>query len=229
MTGKLTGAKPTKSNKKKVFEWQFEIAGEDPIPIEVYLQSEKDGSLYFRAHSRALDNDLLSQNIDDLHKRVEQALIARAESLTNMVWEDWLEIQIGGNDGRAAKFEDWKSELQITVRTVKRGVSPKTGEVLELVEPSIGEVFTRPFPKPSKIDKASLFRGEHFRNGTEISFVPDTPENRVVLSDVHSRLRELRSRLAELMSQESISLTDNKLSMLEFRGPESDVTKKLKI
>lgn len=218
MSGKLTGATSSKSPRKKAFEWKFEIPGQDPIPVNVFLESSKD-ALFFRAQSAGLPDDILSKDINALHEQVEAVLRLRIEALKETKWEDWLQIKISGQDhdpGDHDFYDDFRSEVALQVTPLKKGVSAKTGEILRLVEHSNGAVSVQPFPKTSKIEEKTCIMGQARFNGTETSFVPDTPENRAVLFDVLTRMRDLRGRLAELMSQESIALAGDQIPQIEF-------------
>lgn len=222
MSGKLTGATSSKSPRKKAFEWKFEIPGQDPIPVNVFLESSKD-TLFFRAQSEGLSEDILSKDVNALHEQVETALRLQIESLKEITWENWLQIKISGQDhdpGHQDFYDDFKSEVALQVTPLKRGVSAKTGEILRLVEHSNGTASVQPFPKTSRIEEKTCIMGKAWFNGTETSFVPDTPENRVVLIDVLTRMRDLKERLAKLMSQESIALAGNQVPQIQFDNAE---------
>ena len=213
LKGALSGAKPSRIEGKKAFDWEFLLPGQDPVKVAVTLKTDDKGQLIFVATSTALTDPIRNSDIQALYAAVENMLQMQSEQLSDVDWEDWLAIKVSGEDGEAVQntlTESWSSELKIDVKLLKRGVNRRTGRVIALAYNGVATEF----PRSSDIRKNVLFQGEHFRNGIGTSYVKDSPEVRAALKDVHSKLRELRLRLGLALSQEAIELGGGTLPAL---------------
>jgi hypothetical protein len=195
-----------------VFNWEFEVSqykGGKKIPVEVFLVMDQERP-FFRAKSPELAAPIDHSDINALRLAVEQAMAEQVvPKLISIEWEDWLKVTVKGHN-RLLEGGQWSSaqsyaQLEIRVQTIKRGIHPATGEVVTIA--SDGRITE--FPKPRNIEtneKDGVLLGDI----PETSFIPATPENLRALDDIRDRLGMLRSRLAELLSQDSIqkSLAD---------------------
>lgn len=211
--GKLD-ADPARRNGKIVDEWSFHAAlpakkASVDVKVKVYLAKGKDG-LTFRAE---LDDfqPIEDSDIQHLHSRVEAALMKHSAEKMGAIWEDWLKVRViaddqestdGGGRGRD------EAGLKIVVEHVKRGVDPQTGEAFLLSESGLWAV---PMPAPKSLKDAleadrerRAKGGIQFDSLEEFSFVPATEANLAALHYTRERLRFLRSRLAEALSQQTV-------------------------
>ncbi len=228
--GRLVGTLPRTSNGKKVFFWQFYCAGQDAIPVEVLLQTSATGALVFAAewdskHGPATRDEapaehgvtfevraagrhvvvLVDSDIERLRQRTEALLNEMAMLRLGVQWEPWLEITVGGDDDKTdfrSGTQSLSAGLEVSIVRVERGVSPG-GDGRILMRRPDGEVRDFPLPVPYSVPDRSSIRLGH--EGVGISYIPDTPEHRVMLEDLIARLRGLRQAIGAAAAQEVIA------------------------
>lgn len=199
----------------KLTEWLFSIPAVDGnnknISVEVRLVSDKDG-----LRMRALTQDNLLAPIEDadvssLHAKVEAALLALNMG-TRIEWQDYLQIEVSGNGVNEA-FIDTEynfQQLDVKIKRVKYGLHPDNHEPYILDRQG--------YPTKVKQNKTFMFQGKPYDpdQGTQFSYIPATPENIAAMDDVCARMRVLKDRLSDVLSQDNVQLT---LSDLAARLP----------
>jgi hypothetical protein len=197
------------STGKKVFDWLFSVAGKrDRIPVDV--KAFNNGTdVWFEASSQYLPGGIKSCDINQLKKDVLTCLTEQVTLLTNIEWEDWYEVIVTGDnsDFTDSRHSALGADLKIQVNQLKRGVDPATGRELTIINGSVTD-----FPKPSRIedDSATKVSGSiigasfNYRSQAERSYIPATLENRQAIDSILSRMEELRSSIAGLLSQDNI-------------------------
>ncbi|MBY3155502.1 hypothetical protein HFO56_24555 [Rhizobium laguerreae] len=191
------------STGKKVFEWSFSVPGKrDRIPVEV--KAFNNGSdVWFQANGPHLTGEIKSSDINQLKRAVLERLTEQVNLLTNVEWEDWFEVVVKGDnsDFTDSKHSALGADLKIQVNRLKRGVDPATGRVFTVINGSVTD-----FPAPKRLsDDASMIGGYRSGDVAEISYIPATEENRRAVDNILSRMQELRTSIADLLSQENIN------------------------
>ena len=228
--GHLSGTRPRTSNGKKVFFWQFYCVGQDAIPVEVLLQTSATGALVFAAewdsrHCPATRDEapaesgitfetraagrrvvvITDSDIERLRQRAEALLNEMAMLRLGVQWEPWLEITVGGDDDKTdfrSGTQSLSAGLDVSIVRIERGVSPCGAGRILMRRPD-GEVRDFPLPVPYSVPDRSKIRIDHESVG--ISYIPDTPEHRVMLEDLIARLRGLRQAIGAAAAQEVIT------------------------
>lgn len=207
---------PQRSGGKKAFEWSFRYSAVDkkPIGVDVYLMP----GMIFRASCPELKGEFLEHSdLKILHSLTERALLDRVDVLSDIVWEDWYQVEVSGanSDFKDSPHSSLGANLKINVINIKRGIHPRTGLPVTIGQHGcIAE-----FPSPTTIDMAEPDQGDFYkgnyragRSRSERSYIPATPENTAALRDILGRMGELRSRLAEVLNHQEIqkTLTDSR-------------------
>ncbi|MCZ7860775.1 hypothetical protein O9X98_05095 [Agrobacterium salinitolerans] len=202
------------STGKKVFEWLFFVVGKrDRIPVEVKAFNNGN-DVWFEASSQYLPGGVKSSDINELKKVVQDRLTAQVTLLTNIEWEDWYEVVVTGDnsDFDDSRYSALGSDLKIQVNQLKRGIDPATGRELTIINGAVTD-----FPTPSRLDDepetitsgsfADTFTDTfkvRIRGQAERSYIPATEENRRAIDSILSRMEELRTSIAGLLSQDNI-------------------------
>lgn len=215
-TYNLSIDRPARSGGKKVFDWTFSIReykGDLKIPVEVHLFMDKEDRAFFRATSPKLATAIEDSDIQQLRQHVNTALAQQVDLLTGIQWEDWLCVSVGGHSRarEANKFhtQHWGSDLSIKVTCLKRGIDPKTGRAVTINNNGL----VVDFPQPSKLlDR--LDQDVYLGNISETAYIQDTEKNRRALDDIQERMGLLRQRLADLLSQGSITQSLDNFKLL---------------
>lgn len=205
--GALEVDAPARKDGKKAFAWQFVAAGsKEVIPVEVMLVTGEDG-LTFKATCARLKSSFLASDIRMLHKAVEEALMEQVASMSAILWEDWYEVVVRGenSDFADSRYSALGGSLHIQVNQLKRGVHPATGKPMTINRNGV----VVEFPTPSSLDLASA--GENvgsdnlrLEHAEERSYIPATDENRRALDELLRRMALLRSSMAMVLSQANV-------------------------
>ncbi|MDW9481182.1 hypothetical protein GOB57_21285 [Sinorhizobium meliloti] len=197
------------STGKKVFEWFFSVAGKkDRIPVEV--KAFNNGSdVWFEASGQYLPGGVKGTDINQLKRDVLICLTEQVTLLTSIEWEEWYEVIVTGDnsDFGDSRFSALGADLKIQVNQLKRGIDPATGRELTIINGAVTD-----FPKPSRLDDdsdtkisgSSMGGGIRYRNQAERSYIPATEENRRAIDSILCRMEELRTSIADLLSQDNI-------------------------
>ncbi len=192
------------STGKKVFDWQFAVAGKrDRVPVEVKAFNNGN-DVWFEASCGLLIEKVRHTDINELKRQVHTILTSQITLLTNVEWEDWFEVVVKGDnsDFTDSKYSALGADLKIQVNRLKRGVDPATGRVLTVVNGAVTD-----FPNPARLtedDGSTSMGGFRWRDVAERSYIPATEENRQAIDHILSRMQELRHSIADLLSQENI-------------------------
>ncbi|MBK6616677.1 hypothetical protein [Ottowia sp.] len=205
--GALEVDAPARKDGKKAFAWQFVAAGsKEAIPVEVMLVTGEDG-LGFKATCARLKTGFLASDIRLLHKAVEEALMEQVASMSAIVWEDWYEVVVRGenSDFADSSYSALGGSLHIQVNQLKRGIHPATGKPMTINRNGV----VVDFPSPSSLDVAGAGENagsEKLRLGhpEERSYIPATVENRRALDELLRRMALLRSSMAMVLSQSNV-------------------------
>lgn len=197
------------STGKKVFEWMFSVAGKrDRIPVEV--KAFNNGTdVWFEASGQYLPGGVKSTDINQLKQDVQVRLTEQVTLLTSIEWEDWYEVIVTGDnsDFNDSRHSALGADLKIQVNQLKRGVDPATGRAKTIINGSVTD-----FPEPSRLDDDTdtkisgplTGRFIRYRGQAERSYIPATEENRRAIDSILSRMEELRTSIAGLLSQDNI-------------------------
>lgn len=210
-----------KSNQKKFIEWEFTTSNADQKMTVVHMTVFVMRPTMERAHEPAKplrfsvkhphSTEVFEDtDINRLKETVEKDLIDKVNLITGIEWEDWLEVRVTGSN---SEFDDsvysgMGAEMKVSISRLKKGHHPDTGKPLTINKNRV----VVPFPKSRSIDieqqEQSIYRHEG-----EISYIPDTKQNRDALREIQDRLTELKIMLAKFLSQEFIetSLIHGKL------------------
>ncbi|UNC16230.1 hypothetical protein FE249_18455 (plasmid) [Acidiphilium multivorum] len=202
---------PAKSAGRKVGEWKYSYPdirqGGRPtiIPITI-LMTYRGRRASFAAISDQLPDDYEHSDINELHRLVFNALEDQARILTEVEWEEWLEITVQGATKNTLECQDRYSallagDLKIEVNRIKRGFHPETG--LPLTVNSNGVAL--PFPEPTRLSAPQeQISGMRMLTPKERSYVPATPENIRILNGIIDRMEQLRTGLSDMLSHENV-------------------------
>lgn len=210
-TGYLS--KPSRVRDKRIDEWTFispfneckTVSPKVPhMEVEVYLTSTQAGarlsarSIYLRAPVEDTD-------IGRLHERVEEELIAVAQRLVGVAWEDWIEVRV---DKRRASSDRHTGGPEISYRFLKRGTVAGSDLAYTLNRNGIAV----PFPQPKKMgegdfseEEALGFKISDDDYDTEVSYIPATPSNIAALDEVLANMERLRVYLSRALSHDVIA------------------------
>lgn len=182
---------------KRVFTWKYQRLGDETVEVEVHLLPQR-GENYqrpiFSTSCTACPQAFLRHtDLDVLAKQVEEKLNFHLGATSAITWEDWLEIQVEGSasDFASSVHAGAGSNLKINVCPLKKGKHPKTGQMVTV---NFNRCLTL-FPEPRQ-------ETEHGRT-VNVSYIPDTPENRTALEVILQKMRDLRGSLSDLLSQDN--------------------------
>lgn len=201
-------AGPGRSGGKQIDEWTFSCG--DPslssrtntIRVVVHMVRTGD-ALSFKASSAGLDAPIAHSDIEVLRTLVESRLRYLEGGRSGITWEDWLEVKI--TDFDSERLDCGRAQLSIEVCPLKRGVHPVSGEVFTLIH---GGTHAMPFPKSRRLEDAPVSPDRwHIDSAADVALIPATSENIAALAEIRRRLRMLRSRLADVLDQDSIANT----------------------
>lgn len=203
-TGFLDVNSPARRGGKKILAWEFRARGcDESVPVDVYLIKWRSG-LTFQATSKRLPSAILDTDIESLRKKVESTLLDQTSSIVGITWEDWLEIVVKGDN------TEMSGDLRVEINRMKRGIHPKTGNAVTINHNGIVVNFpvATTIRAPKVRDRDSQIQLHD--NPCERAYIPETPENLRALKDILGRMEQLRSRLAQMLSLDSIveSLSD---------------------
>lgn len=218
-----TGHLNVGTSKKAVAEWTFQSpfrSREDRLPhslpdllVKVMIVSRGDG-IVFRAVGPCLETPLEDSDIEVLRKKVEEIFRAQHDTLTGVLWEDWLEVEIRGECQNRIDF-DKKTSLVIKYSRLKRGVHPTSGKTYTVNMNRIAV----PFPLPKKAGELDSLDAEREKTAepptflgmrsrekdVEYSYVPATEENLAALEKLQDRLSMLRMAVSDFLTQDSVA------------------------
>lgn len=215
--GSLKNFHPGKNAGKKLFEWiyvhpSFDGRGSvQNTAVQVSYHVEGD-ERFFSATCELLAEKIHDTDINRLYERTFDTLEENAKIITDVEWEDWLEITVSGatidhlNSSRnERKFRDLiAGNMNIHVVNLKRAIHPRTGEPVTVN--TNGAII--PFPKPQKItDNTVKYISDIKIHGSDIketAYVPATEKNIKVLKSIVDRLENLRLGLSDLLSHDNI-------------------------
>lgn len=189
---------------KRVMDWTFLVPGrKEGVAVTVNLESAEKG-LVFLATSTEISMALRNSDIQALHTEVEQYLRFHLGHLHSIQWEDWLEVEVSGEDANFIpdhRYAAMGGDLKIKVSKLKRGLHPETGRyVTVLTNGTLVE-----FPEPQRItDRDDSEKFKLSEAPRERAYIPDTPENQKALQDILARMTLLRKKLSDVLQQETI-------------------------
>lgn len=217
---------------KKILEWSFTFsATKERVKIPVNILHAEEATrrspskpMRFRAYIEKFSRSIEDSNIDNLYKLVFDYLIDREQEATQIVWEDWLEVSVSGNQSDlldTSRERQYTSglgaDMKIEVNRIKRGIYKGKDVTLHRNNVAVK------FPKPTCINDVSDDKYS-IRSFSETSYIPATEENIQALRTIQQQMIQTKLKLALLLSSDEIIETlpkiSNNLSLLTFK--ESD-------
>lgn len=225
--GKLvTGT--TKPGGKVVDEWYFASPINDKsapsLRVTVSLDKTSPTSITFVARGTCLPGkppELVSSDINELRRMVEDTLRKQHELLTGLIWEEWLQVVVRGSSDHQQFYDSSCSDLKISVSPFKYARHPITGVALyinsngiasKLPEPKKANCYDGDEPVPGAIEKLCDVNLGRRDTEAEYSYIPATAENKAALENLMGRIQELRSKLSEFLRQDTITASLTKLT-----------------
>lgn len=191
-------------SRRKIDTWVHKIRiGPDwkEYKIAISIVKQNNGEMSFEAFSRdwGYPHDAMSADINNLRRQVEQRI--RAMDLGDgLEWSDYFKIEAEGNSNSYfGNPEESKSQhLKVSCERTRCARLPD-GELYYL------DGQNNPRKAISRTgQKNDMLRGKPIDAHESVSFIPATPENEAALQDILGKMRLLRVRLTELLAQEQI-------------------------
>lgn len=216
----------------KIAEWSFRspwhTGPADSYVAKIMLCSkwELNGphKLYFEASSKHFDERIKDSDIDSLQRKVKREFEKQDMKARLVVWEDWIEVEI--DHGLYMWNNEFGDGLTIKYAILKRGVHPDTSEAFTIN--SNGVVVAFPKDKLADVedhkpDDEKWHLGLRDKN-KQFSYIPATKENIAALESLCARLKELRFRLASLLTQDTVqkSLNGGFGNLLPYKKAQHD-------
>lgn len=197
------GAAP-RAGGRLIDTWKYTsgLPGQAAIEVKVNLVTKSTGVYVFVASCPFFDAPLEDSDLTALRSRASELLQTHCTDRSGLVWEDWLEVMVAGR-GSAASDAEQSMGLSIKYRTIQRAVLPD-GKIVTVN--SMGRISAFPQPHraaPSLRPEELIFDDRN--SGTEISYIPATPEALLALQQLQARLDQLRLSLSDLLTQEVIA------------------------
>lgn len=202
---------------RKIDEWKFRSPFHDKAAHDAdytatihmfskYL-AKVDGKQYqmmFSARSKHFESSLEDTDIDRLHQRVEREFQKQDMKAREVLWEDWIEVEV---DHGAYMYKDENGAgLTIGYKFLKRGTHPTTGEIFTINNNNVVVAFPKPKLRDTEDHKApddEWHLGSRDRT-KQFSYIPATPANVAALESLCGRIVDLRIRLSELLTQDTV-------------------------
>lgn len=209
---------------RKIDTWNFLVPGKNgPKIVEtitIHIM-DRDGLAFEARSPRLPDKVVRDTDIERLRTTVETALNKVMPDLMPIKWENWLEVRVtGANTKSSARDEkeglvDFGGVLKIEVIRLQRGIDPETGEAVTISRNQCIMPFSkaREYGKPDSDLEAIKTIADYVRtpwahrdSDSHVSraYIPETPENVAKLEELLERMATLRSRVADMLSQEQI-------------------------
>lgn len=199
---------------RKIDVWGFRSPFDDQTSRDAGYKAEisifsrwtsLDGhTLSFRAKSKHFENPIEDTDIQRLHDKVKRAFEKQDMKARDVVWEEWIEVEI--DEGSYMFKDEHGNGLTVGYKFLKHGVHPATGEEFTINKNGIVVAF----PKPKLANKDDHKPDDdEWHHGTrdhskQFSYIPATPANVAALESLCGRLVDLRSRLAGLLTQDTV-------------------------
>lgn len=192
--------------RKKIDEWEYVIPY--PVdrrvrsfPVAISMVSNGDGVIHFEAASEALPKRLMtSSDINALKGDVEAFFNSIDAGDEDVQWLDYLEVRMVGAGYDTFTNENTRQELMLSYTRVKIAFDSQGGMVKVGGDGRIGKV-------ASGASQSKRSFGKEWDEGESVSYVEASQANIDALDDILRRIGELRRRLIEVMSPESIFKT----------------------
>lgn len=177
------------------------MPGFNALEVKVSMVSPKDGEFNFVANCEAFKAPVSHSDLNILRRQIDEKLQDWCADRSTVVWVDWLEVIV---NGRALNYQGQIGmEMSIKYRKLPRAVLPD-GRVVTVN--SMGRVDTFPEPQRTRVQlDPSEIQFDDRESGTEISYIPATPEAIASLEALQGRLDQLRVALSEVLSQACIT------------------------
>lgn len=216
-TGVLSKDLPSRSGGKKILEWMFTAKGaKEGIAVTVHLEQSDEG-MVFSARCSKLMQSVTDSDINRLHATVQDLLLEQAQCLSQITWEDWLEVVVKGenSDFTDSKWSALGANLHIQVNKLKRGIHPVSGEPVTINCNGV----VSDFPKATNLVDGDLIDcGIRLQEARGRSYIPATAANEAALRGILERMDALRDGLADILGQarvvQSLVRVDGALSLL---------------
>lgn len=197
------GVKLHISKRRKIDTWVHSVRNiggqEKTFKVDITILGGVDG-IEFEASSRdwGYPNQIQHRDLNEL-KRLTEERLTSMDLGDDTEWSDYLEISSSG-DSRSWSIDGSESaqSLQIKVRRTRCAIL-SDGRMFRLSSSG------NPVEATPKSGQGKGLFGDLCDEHKSISWIPATQENIAAMEDVMSRLRELRIRLVDVLSQERIS------------------------
>lgn len=230
--GKLEVGRSVRSGGKIFDEWSFSspFDGHNGRPkppvlkVEIAVHKSGDEGITFEARSKGLKQSLRNSDIEVLRQAVEEELRFHHHMLTEIPWEDWLEIKVSGELEGGTQWKGATAGVKLEYFRLQRAVNPQTGGVYVVNKNNIAVDFPKPKKAGERDPEDVDYMGMRIHNrdvNSEYSYLPATPENLAALNDLQNRIEELRLRMSAFLNQGTVqeSLANVANGMLSLPAP----------
>ena len=193
----------TRAGGRIIDTWTYRsgLPGQKALEVRVSLLNPREGVYVFQAMCDVFEAPLQGADLTALRAQADEQLRAWCADRSGLVWQDWLEVQVVGrttdDDGKRTMG------LSIRYRTIPRAVTPE-GAALTVSPNGVVTPFPKPHQASAKIDANELIFDDR-NSGTEISYIPATPEALAGLQSIQARIDQLRVALSQLLGQDAIA------------------------
>lgn len=200
--GKFDAGTPPRAGGRLIDTWHYRsgFPGQEPIEVKVNLVTKSAGVYVFVASCPFFDTPMESSDLTELRRAASDALQDHCIDRSELVWEDWLEVMVSG---RSLAGKETSMGLSIRYKTLKRAVLPD-GKVVTVNDMGRVSAFPQAHRSAASIEPDEFILNDR-NSGTEISYIPSTPDALLALQHLQARLDQLRVSLSQLLTQEHIT------------------------
>lgn len=208
---------------RNIDTWTYRsgLPGQAAINVKVNLVTLAKGQYTFTANCEQLEKQLQHADLNELRRLTDEALHLLCTDAAGLSWEDWLEVRVVGEARQADAGA--KMALSISYAPLKRAVLPD-GRAVTINRYNRIQDFPTAHQAADRLNPDEMVFDER-NSGTEISYIPSTPDAIASLQDIQARLDQLRLALNSILTQSQITtkLADLAKLPLQLTAPKADV------
>lgn len=198
---------PLRSTGRRIDSWTFTsgIKGELPLEFPVFLRQVEKDMVFVAVNDALKPAELHSANLNELKVLVTEAAQQHFMSKHGLQWESWLKVTVEGNSFENPRDGVVTFSLSVSYSRLPRAVLPDGTAV---TANHLGRVVA--FPKPNRSSDSALREGtkriklDDSDDGSEVSYIRETPEAVAALEAVQANMDKLRVSLSGLLRQDVI-------------------------